>query len=726
MTKNLSVFFPCFNEEGSIEITVNRAAKVLGELKINYEIIIVNDGSSDKTAKAADKLIKQNSKVRVIHHKKNLGYGEALKSGFYNSRYDVIVYADGDGQFDFSEITKFLEKIEEDDLIIGYRIKRKDPFFRILFKQGWKISLWIMFGLTLKDVDCGFKMVRKKVLENIPHLQSQRGAMINAELAIKAKKFGFKTGEVGVNHYPRLSGKPTGANIKVILASYLDLLKLWWRLKDSKILFLSLAAIILMAFFLRTYRLSEYMTFLGDEGRDAIIIKKFLTEGNMPFIGPPTSVGNVYLGPLYYYMITIPMAIFWLNPVAAAGMNTLIGVATITLIYYLGKIWFGRVPALIAAFLYTISPVTIIYSRSSWNPNPTPFFSLIGIWACYKAYQSKNFLWYALVGLSASAALQMHYLALLLIPTFILIWFYQLRSNQNKNVKLGSAGGIVTFFVMMFPLILFEFKHNFLNLNALKDLLFGSSAVGFNFLEVLARLPDIYFNKMIGRYFNGEVWVFSVILGLLILIPVIKLIRDKLAQRRIDWPLFSITVWLLIGIVGLSFYQGSIYDHYFGFMNPAPYLLLAASFNLISSLLGKKSFRVISWIAVGLLLIILTFVNFQKNPLQNPPNNLLKRTQDIAKFIIDKTENKPFNFALLAENNYDDAYKFYLDLYNHKPEELPFNKTDQLFVVCEDQDCDPIYSSKHEIAAFGWVIVEKKWNVEGLRVFKLVHNPKQQ
>src|SRR3989344_8367888 len=324
--KELSVFFPLVNEEGNILEIVKKAISVLEKLNIKYEILLIDDGSKDKTPEIIDKLARENKNIRAIHHKENLGYGEALKSGFYNAKYNTIVYTDGDGQFNFAEVEKFLEKTKDYDVIYGYRIKRRDPFFRILFKQGWTLSLLAFFGLTLKDVDCGFKMMKRSVLEKIPHLESQRGAMINAELVIKAKKAGFRIGQVGVNHFPRLSGKPTGAGLKVIIKSYLDLFSLWWKLKDQKQLFILLVGVLLLSAFLRFYRLDEYMTFLGDEGRDAIIIKEMLVNKNLPLIGPPTSVGNIYLGPLYYYMMAAPMAIFYLNPVAAAGMNALIGV----------------------------------------------------------------------------------------------------------------------------------------------------------------------------------------------------------------------------------------------------------------------------------------------------------------------------------------------------------------------------------------------------------------
>lgn len=228
---SLSVFFPAYNEEGNIVLTVKKAEEVLENLKIkNWEIIIVNDGSNDKTGEKAEILAKENKNIRVISQP-NGGYGMALRSGYYHAKYPHIVYTDSDGQFDFSEVTNFIEKIDEADLVIGYRIKRSDPFIRLVFAKGWAISLYIFFGFWLKDVDCGFKMINKKVLEKIPPLESTRGGMINAELVIKARNAGFKIAQVGVNHYPRLAGKPTGASLRVVIRSFLDLFKLWWKIK---------------------------------------------------------------------------------------------------------------------------------------------------------------------------------------------------------------------------------------------------------------------------------------------------------------------------------------------------------------------------------------------------------------------------------------------------------------------------------------------------------------
>ncbi len=706
--KNLSVFFPAFNEEGSIENTVIKASEVLQDLRLNYEIIIVDDGSTDKTAQIADSLAKSNPKIRVIHHSKNLGYGEALRSGFYNAKYDTIVYTDGDGQFDFSEINKFLEKIEDHDLVIGYRIKRQDPFFRILFKKGWKLSLLTFFGLTLKDVDCGFKMIRKSVLENIPHLESTRGAMINAELAIKTKKYGFTLTQVGVNHYPRLSGKPTGASIRVIVKSFLDLLRLWWKLKDQKIYFISLLGILVLATFLRLYKIEEYMIFLGDQGRDAIIVKNMIDDLHFPAIGPPTSVGNIYLGPLYYYMMLPPMVLTNFNPVSAAAAAALVGVATVFLVYYLGKVWFGRGSGLLAAYLYAISPVTVNYSRFSWNPNPAPFFALLAILGMMKLQKSGNFLWLILTGLALAAALQMHYLALILAAVIATLWLYQaLAKNKKKNFLKGTLLGLAAFLLVMSPLFWFDLRHNFLNYQAAVALFGKGEAVSINLFSNLGRIPEIYNNALIGRYMAGE----NAFLAAFLSLTVLALLVYWFIKRKI-----ILAVWIIVGLFGLSFYQNDIYDHYLGFLNPAPFILLGS---LIA--LNKKR------ITVGLLLLVavLTVLNLQKNPLLSPPQNQLQRTQNLAKFIIGESNDKPFNFALLAKNNYDSAYQFYLEVYGYESKKLPFEKTMQLFVVCEDEVCDPIYSPKHEIAAFGWTKIEEEWQVEGLRVFKLAHNPEE-
>ena len=227
----LSLFFPAYNEEGNIKNTVEKAIPVLKNVASKYELLIVDDGSKDKTGEIADKLAEEYSFIRVVHRHPNQGYGAALKSGFYNSKQEWIVFTDSDGQFDFSEVTRLIEKSGEADIVAGYRINRQDPLMRKIFGFGWTFLSRLLLDVGVRDVDCAFKLVKKKVIDTIPKLQSTRGGMISPELLGRARKAGFKIVEVGVHHYPRKEGKQTGANLKVIFKSFVDLGKLWWQVK---------------------------------------------------------------------------------------------------------------------------------------------------------------------------------------------------------------------------------------------------------------------------------------------------------------------------------------------------------------------------------------------------------------------------------------------------------------------------------------------------------------
>jgi len=231
---SISVFFPTYNEEANIKETVLKALEVLKKNFKNFEIIIVNDGSSDDTNKLVSDLSKNDSRIKLINHKTNRGYGASLQTGFYGSRYEWIAFTDSDGQFDFSEINKFIETQDRTkaDLVIGYYKKRRVSKFKIITSKMWEFSVILLFGLKVRDIDCGFKLISKKVIENIPYLESERGAFISSELLIKSKKAGFKIVEIPVTHYPRTQGKGTGRDIKVIIKSFIDLFRLYRNLQQ--------------------------------------------------------------------------------------------------------------------------------------------------------------------------------------------------------------------------------------------------------------------------------------------------------------------------------------------------------------------------------------------------------------------------------------------------------------------------------------------------------------
>lgn len=228
----LSLFFPAYNEEANAKKTILKATKVLEKTAKKWEIIVVNDGSKDKTKEIVESLQKDEKRIKLINHKVNRGYGGAFKSGLYGSKYKWITFTDIDGQFDFSEIDKFITKQEETnaDLVIGYYKKRQVSKFKILTSKMWELVVFILFGLHVKDIDCGFKFISKKVVDKISKLESERGAFISSEFLIKSKKAGFKIVEIPVTHYPRIAGKGTGRDLMVIIKSFVDLFRLWRKL----------------------------------------------------------------------------------------------------------------------------------------------------------------------------------------------------------------------------------------------------------------------------------------------------------------------------------------------------------------------------------------------------------------------------------------------------------------------------------------------------------------
>jgi len=234
LVDKLSVFLPAYNEEKMLAKTTQKVDEVLKKIAGDYEIIIIDDGSKDKTGEIADKLASQNKKIKVIHHHPNRGYGAALKSGMYVARFPWVVLIDADGQFDFTEITKFFKRQKETDadIVAGYYLKRGVPFYRILgSKLAWELPVFLIFKLKMRDIDCGFKLIRKSVIDKISHLESERGPFITTEFLVKAQKAGFKIVEIGVHHYPDLAGGSTGASLKVILSAYKDLFRFWKKLR---------------------------------------------------------------------------------------------------------------------------------------------------------------------------------------------------------------------------------------------------------------------------------------------------------------------------------------------------------------------------------------------------------------------------------------------------------------------------------------------------------------
>lgn len=230
--QNVTVFYPAYNEEENIRETVEKTVHVLPEIADQYEIIVVDDGSKDGTSAIIDQLSKQFSCVRGIRHPQNKGYGGALKTGMYNAKYDIIAFTDSDGQFDFAEIKEFLPHLQNYDLVIGYRKSRAEGFRRRLNAKAWGMLMRFAFGIDARDIDCAFKVFHRNVLDRISPLESE-GALISAEFLMKSARSGCKIKELPVTHYPRKAGKPTGANLGVIIKAFRELILLKQKLDNE-------------------------------------------------------------------------------------------------------------------------------------------------------------------------------------------------------------------------------------------------------------------------------------------------------------------------------------------------------------------------------------------------------------------------------------------------------------------------------------------------------------
>jgi len=225
---SITVFFPCYNERDNVTKVVQRAIEVLEGLGADYEILIIDDGSSDDTGRIADQIAASRKRVRVIHHPRNLGYGAALQSGFRAAAKELVFFTDGDAQFDLAELPPLLPLMKEYDIVCGYRMNRQDNFVRKMNGWLWTKMTGLVFSLNLRDIDCAFKLFKRAVFDGMK--MESTGALINTEILARAARRGRTITQRGVHHYPRTAGKQTGCNPKVIVRAFQELLRLRRRI----------------------------------------------------------------------------------------------------------------------------------------------------------------------------------------------------------------------------------------------------------------------------------------------------------------------------------------------------------------------------------------------------------------------------------------------------------------------------------------------------------------
>ncbi len=227
---SLSLVLPAHNEAANLGPVVERAREVLPRHAADFEIIIVDDGSRDATPQIAEALAEADTRVRVVRHPRNRGYGAALISGFRASRGDYVMFMDSDRQFDIADVQLLAPFVADFDIVAGFRKERNDPLVRRINAEIFNVVVRMLFGVHLRDIDCAFKVFRGDLLRSIE--LTAPGALINTEIQAKARRQGATVQQVGVRHFPRIAGEATGGSLRVILRAMWETILLWWRMRS--------------------------------------------------------------------------------------------------------------------------------------------------------------------------------------------------------------------------------------------------------------------------------------------------------------------------------------------------------------------------------------------------------------------------------------------------------------------------------------------------------------
>ncbi|MGI5828175.1 MAG: ArnT family glycosyltransferase [Patescibacteria group bacterium] len=443
----------------------------------------------------------------------------------------------------------------------------------------------------------------------------------------------------------------------------------------------AVAILTVVGAFLRFYNFRSTLMFLGDQGRDASIVRNFLVHFDPFLVGPTTSVGKIQLGPFYYYFMAPWLAVFNFDPIGPAIGVALVGVITIPIMYYVVNNLFGKTQALFTTLLYTFGTVVISQTRASWNPSPMPLVILLLVWSVYKVYQNKQYRFIVWTWLLWAIALQLHYMVLLLAPFLGVISIFLFIENKNDTKKIIRyfAWGLLAFVAVGSPLIMFDLRHNFLNARG--------------FLEFFTKghySPNVWYQPVLNfldRMHQG--------LG-----EILGITTDQTLRNVVSWGLMLsfaglfwknrskrsfriLGIYLVSSLVSLSFYSGQVMEHYLGFMYPIPFIMLGI---VLSWLWNRKImfFRVIS-ISITLGLIVF---NLQHYRYYEPLGWQVDDVKRVSEVIAADSQGEEFNLVLLDETkDYRGMnYRYFLELEGVNLKDVrEFENVETLYLISQKE-----------------------------------------
>jgi 4-amino-4-deoxy-L-arabinose transferase-like glycosyltransferase len=490
--------------------------------------------------------------------------------------------------------------------------------------------------------------------------------------------------------------------------------------------------LVIAAAFLRLWKVDEAALFLGDQGRDALIVSRIFLQKDLVFIGPITSVGNMYLGPLYYYFMLPFLMLSYPSPLGSVYAVAVLGTLTVFFLYYWGIRMVGETAAVIAAFLCTFSVVAIDLSRFSWNPNITPFVGLLMMYATYKAV-AKHPKYWLLVGFAFAILLQLHYVTLLAGAAAGLLWISEMfRALRAKNALLAkqlvgfALGAFAIVAVSLLPLFIFDLKHDWLNLHSFQKMFtntdnFSSSAtepstVASILRETHGRSMHIFFEFLIGK----ERVLNTILVGILLIVTAL-FYRTK-PKRASHIGLTVILVYLIVGILGLSTYRNSVFNHYIAYLFPATFLFLSFFF---AKLWNWKIYGKVA------LLVLLTFFISYNVPKYNfkPAGPSFTVLKAVAASIHSRVRpEQPYGIVLIAatKDYHGMNYRYFLQTADEKVplEHNLHEQADILFIINEEhQITKPEDVDIFEINSFSGNYVSERYTIPGGPEITVVRKP---
>lgn len=441
---------------------------------------------------------------------------------------------------------------------------------------------------------------------------------------------------------------------------------------------LVLGLILLVAAFVRLYKIEHYTQFLGDQGSAGVIVYEAFRDRTIPLVGPAVSTGQ-RPGPFYYYLIALPLLLTHYNPVAPAIVFALLGVFSVYLIYRVTLQMFGAKSAIVSAGCYAFSPAIIAQNRNMWNPTSIPFFVILLFLSFYKVHCQRKYHFFLLTLFSLAALVQLHYTNIFYLLFLFIFWFYEViianRNHETGRFLLWSLGGIGIFILTLLPFIYFESIHEFVDIRELLLMfLFPQTSISggdtiSGAMEVLIRLSSILIPT--------EAYIIKILI--IIVVTICAFIN-----RANRWGIFFVFLFIF-GLLFMSFYKGNLFEHYLFFLYPLPFFLLAG-FN--SFLLNKGvSAKIITAFFMGLISLVYLpgILKLQVTQADDIP-----RTREAVREIIGMNQEKTFSFALIASPSFSDYhYRFFFTIFGKYPVDVMSQNYKNLFLVCEYAGCPP-------------------------------------